>query len=86
MIEELIAAFIVYFKIQKIYLRNYGTKQESDSNIPSCFHFFNAESLHQLLNYKTPTEVYFKRNDLQNIKIMQQANENIHLNLPWVLS
>jgi putative transposase len=73
-------------KYEEIYLKNYETVKEASAAISAYFHFYNTERLHQSLNYKTPAEIYFKRNDLQNIKIFRQANEIIHLNLPKLLS
>jgi len=73
-------------KYEEVYLKNYETVQEVKANISAYFHFYNTERLHQSLNYKTPAEIYFKRNDLENIKIFRQANENIHLNLHKLLS
>jgi putative transposase len=72
-------------KYEEIYLKNYETIKEAKANISAYFHFYNTERPHQSLNYKTPAEIYFKRNDLQNIKIFRQANEIIHLNLPKLL-
>jgi len=73
-------------KYEEIYLKNYETVKEAKAAISAYFHFYNTERLHQSLNYKTPAEIYFKRNDLENIKIFRQANEIIHLNLPKILS
>ena len=73
-------------KYEEIYLKNYETVKEAKANISAYFHFYNTERLHQSLNYKTPAEIYFKRNDLENIKIFRQANEISHLNLPKILS
>jgi putative transposase len=72
-------------KYEEVYLKNYETIKEARTNISAYFHFYNTERLHQSLNYKTPAEIYFKRNELENIKIFRQAPE-VHLNLPKSLS
>jgi putative transposase len=73
-------------KYEEVYLNNYEAMQEAKINIGAYFHFYNTQRLHQSLNYKTPAEVYFERNELKNIKIYRQANENIHLNYANILS
>lgn len=73
-------------KYEEVYLKNYETVKEAKAAISAYFHFYNTERLHQSLNYKTPAEIYFKRNNLQNIKIFRQVNEIVHLNLPKLLS
>jgi len=73
-------------KYEEVYLKNYETIKEAQTNISAYFHFYNTERLHQSLKYKTPAEIYFKRNELENIKIFRQADNRIHLNLPKLLS
>jgi len=73
-------------KYEKIYLKHYETIKEAKENISAYFHFYNTERLHQSLNYKTPAEIYFKRNELKNIKIFRQADGMIHLNSSKLLS
>jgi putative transposase len=73
-------------KYEEVYLNNYEAMQEAKINIGAYFHYYNTQRLYQSLNYKTPAEVYFERNELKNIKIYRQANENIPLNYANILS
>ena len=88
---EVIQRLLPYMELHKegltkkeieYYLASIMKIKEAKENISAYFHFYNTKRLHQSLNYKTPAEIYFKRNELKNIKIFRQANENIHLNLP----
>ena len=52
-------------KYEEVYLKEYATVLEAKENIKEYFKFYNYERKHQSLNYKTPAEIYFgKEEDL----------------------
>lgn len=49
-------------KYENVYLQEYDSPRSASMGISSYFNFYNTERLHQSLGYRTPQEVYFKRN------------------------
>ena len=54
-------------KYENVYLHKYETVPELYSGLKAYFEFFNAERLHQGLDYQTPDEVYFAKTDNKNV-------------------
>lgn len=46
-------------KYEEVYLHDYATPREARTGLSQYFQFYNGERLHQALDYRTPTEVYF---------------------------
>jgi putative transposase len=55
-------------KYEEVYLKDYETPREARFGLTRYFNFYNYERPHQALDYLTPAEVYFmKQNSLQFI-------------------
>jgi putative transposase len=50
-------------KYEEIYLKEYATVLEAKENMGNYFNFYNYERKHQSLNYKTPAEIYFGKEE-----------------------
>lgn len=50
-------------KYEEVYLKDYATVLEAHENIGAYMKFYNYERKHQSLNYKTPAEIYFGKED-----------------------
>lgn len=50
-------------KYEEVYLKNYETVLEAKENIENYFNFYNYERKHQSLDYKTPAEIYFGKEE-----------------------
>lgn len=50
------------FKYEEVYLKDYATFNEAEQSIAAYLQKYNYERLHQSLNYKTPAEIYFNKN------------------------
>lgn len=50
-------------KYEEVYLKEYATVLEAKENIGKYFKFYNYERKHQSLNYKTPAEIYFGKEE-----------------------
>ena len=50
-------------KYEEVYLREYATVLEAHENIGAYMKFYNYERKHQSLNYKTPAEIYFGKEE-----------------------
>lgn len=50
-------------KYEEVYLKDYATVLEAKVSIGDYFNFYNYERKHQSLNYKTPAEIYFGKED-----------------------
>jgi putative transposase len=50
-------------KWEDVYLKDYATVLEARVGIGNYFQFYNYERKHQSLNYKTPAEIYFGKED-----------------------
>lgn len=50
-------------KYEEVYLKDYATVLEAKENIKNYFQFYNYERKHQSLNYKTPAEIYFGKEE-----------------------
>ncbi len=50
-------------KYEEVYLKEYATALEAKENIEAYMKFYNYERLHQSLNYKTPAEIYFGKEE-----------------------
>lgn len=48
-------------KYEEVYLNDYKTVSEARSGLDRYFRFYNAERLHQSLEYRTPSEIYFQK-------------------------
>jgi len=46
-------------KYEEVYLHDYSSINEAREGIQRYFDFYNNESLHQALGYRTPKEIYF---------------------------
>lgn len=69
-------------KYEEVYLKSYETVREAREGLATYFHFYNNERLHESLGYRTPKEVYLRR---QYEQIPVQAN-SLHLNEACFLS
>ncbi len=50
-------------KYEEVYLKDYATVLEAKENITDYFAFYNYERKHQSNNYKTPAEIYFRKEE-----------------------
>lgn len=50
-------------KYEEVYLKDYATVLEAKENIGTYFDFYNYERPHQSLQYKTPAEIYFGKEE-----------------------
>ena len=50
-------------KYEEVYLKDYATVLEAKENIEAYFSFYNYERKHQSLNYRTPAEIYFGKEE-----------------------
>ncbi len=50
-------------KYEEVYLKDYATVLEAQDNIANYFKFYNYERKHQSLNYKTPAEIYYGKEE-----------------------
>jgi len=55
-------------KYEDIYLNNYETITEARIGIMRFTHFYNSQRFHSSLAYKTPDEVYFNNNLIDDLK------------------
>jgi putative transposase len=55
-------------KYEEIYLNEYATVLEARERIGAYMNFYNYERSHQSLNYKTPAEIYFGKEDYLSLK------------------
>lgn len=46
-------------KYEEVYLREYGSPKEARHGLTRYFDFYNYTRIHQVLDYRTPAEVYF---------------------------
>ncbi len=60
-------------KYKEVYIKDYQNVPEAKQDIGGYMAFYNQERLHQSLDYKTPTEVYFD-NDNQKIRLSCNLN------------
>jgi putative transposase len=50
-------------KWEEVYLTEYATVLEARTGIGNSMKFYNSERKHQPLNYKTPAEIYFGKEE-----------------------
>lgn len=50
-------------KYEEVYLKDYATVLEARESIEEYIKFYNYERKHQSLNYKTPAEIYFGKEE-----------------------
>lgn len=50
-------------KYEEVYLKDYVTVLEAQKQIGNYFGFYNYERKHQSLNYQTPAEIYFRKEE-----------------------
>ena len=55
-------------KYEEVYLKDYATVLEARENIDEYITFYNYERKHQSLNYKTPAEIYFGKEEILSLK------------------
>ncbi|GCE13003.1 IS3 family transposase [Tengunoibacter tsumagoiensis] len=46
-------------KYEEVYLKEYESPRDARNSLTDYLHFYNNEQLHQSLQYRTPSEVYF---------------------------
>lgn len=49
-------------KYEEVYIKDYDSPVDARANLRCYFHFYNHDRPHQSLNYRTPADVYFHRN------------------------
>lgn len=47
-------------KYEEVYVKDYSSPNEAEQSLKAYIAFYNNERLHQSLNYKTPSELYYK--------------------------
>ena len=47
-------------KYEEVYLNDYDSLTTARRRLRDYFNFYNQQRFHQLLNYRTPHEVYFQ--------------------------
>ncbi len=52
-------------KYEEVYLHEYATPREARQGLTRYFDFYNHERPHQALDYRTPGQVYFQREEAQ---------------------
>ena len=55
-------------KYEDVYLKSYQTIEEAREGLGNYFQSYNTRRLHQSLNYRTPSEVYFERHQRRRKK------------------
>jgi len=53
-------------KYEEVYLNDYRTISEARSGLDRYFRFYNNERLHQSLEYRIPSEIYFEKRGKSN--------------------
>lgn len=48
-------------KYEEVYLKSYESVREATLSLGEYITFYNNERMHQSLNYKTPSEIYFRK-------------------------
>ena len=48
-------------KYEEVYLHDYATAWDAEDGLERYFAFYCHERIHQVLGYRTPAEVYWKR-------------------------
>ena len=56
-------------KYEEVYLKDYATVLEARDNIEDYINFYNYERKHQSLNYKTPAEIYFGKEEKLSLSL-----------------
>lgn len=67
-------------KYEEIYLNDYDTVTELEVAVKKYIEFYNDERPHQSLDYRIPSEVYFKKEELEcnnNFILMTGVGENL---------
>jgi putative transposase len=52
-------------KYEEVYLHDYATPREARQGLTRYFEFYNHERPHQALDYQTPAQIYFAREEAQ---------------------
>lgn len=52
-------------KYEEVYLHDYANPREARQGLTRYFGFYNHERPHQALDYRTPAQVYFQREEAQ---------------------
>ena len=61
-------------KYEEVYLKSYSSSYEARESIGKYFDFYNFKRLHESLGYLTPSEVYFRSN---NLNLKKKGGENV---------
>lgn len=56
-------------KYEEVYLKDYATVLEARDNIEDYINFYNYERKHQSLNYRTPAEIYFGKEEKLSLSL-----------------
>ncbi len=68
-------------KYEEVYLHDYATPREARQRLTRYFGFYNHERPHQALDYRTPAQVYFQREEAQpNSYLITLPTENTYSN------
>lgn len=54
-------------KYEEVYLKDYATVLEARESINAYITFYNYERTHQSLNYKTPADIYFGKEEILSL-------------------
>lgn len=63
-------------KYEEVYLKNYANPREAWAGLRWYFRFYNEERPHQSLDYRTPSEVYFRAGQALGAR----KKRNVYLN------
>ena len=50
-------------KYEEVYIKDYATPREAREGLRDYLRFYNEGQLHQALDYRTPAEVYFAKEE-----------------------
>ena len=65
-------------KYVEVYLYDYHTVSEGCCRLPTCFQFYNMESIHENLGYRTPmTFISLNRLTLNTCRLARPCTSNI---------
>jgi putative transposase len=69
-------------KYEEVYLKDYNSVREARVNLGLYFDFYNNERPHQSLEYKTPSEIYYARNDKIDHNCFEGEKDLIQSSIP----
>lgn len=59
-------------KYECVYLHDFACVIDLEKSLTDYLHFYNHERFHQALDYKTPSEIYHKKNTMKNVTLQHQ--------------